>query len=63
MKWLWGVAGANPPAETRWLYQRALICQRFPAYTLEALKRAPAREILQAMELLDLAAQAQSKSG
>jgi hypothetical protein len=55
------VDGASPSAEVRWLYQRALICQRFPAYKLEDLRGAPAVEIMRAMALLDLAAQAQQK--
>jgi hypothetical protein len=41
------------------LYQRAQICQTFPAYRLEELKTLPAVEILQAMEMLSLVRQAQ----
>lgn len=61
VKWLWGVAGADPPAEVRWLYQRALVCRTFPAYKLHELRDGSAVEILRAMHLLDLAAQAQSR--
>ena len=42
------------------LYQRAVICQAFPAYKLHEVKGLPAREILQAMQLLKLAREAQS---
>lgn len=52
---------ASPPADVVLLYQRAIICQRFPAYKLSDLGReAPAAELLRALALLDLAQQAQN---
>ena len=41
------------------LFQYARICQRFPAYTLESLQNAPARDLLRALELLEIAAKIQ----
>ena len=38
------------------IYNRAVICKTFPAYTLESLKDTPARDVLIAMELLSTAA-------
>lgn len=46
-------ATPNPAHLT--LYQRAVICRRFPAYTLRALRDEPILEILDAVKLLDLA--------
>ena len=50
--------GARPPARLRWLYTRAVICQRFPGYRLhdfEGPDAVPIVPILQAMQLLDAA--------
>lgn len=41
------------------LYQRAQICQAFPAYKLHELRETPAIELLQAIKLLGLVRQAQ----
>jgi hypothetical protein len=46
-------ARPNPAHVT--LYQRAMICRRFPAYTLRTLREEPILEILDAVKLLDLA--------
>ena len=49
---------ANPPARLVWLYQAALICQRFPAYTLDRVMEMPGsqvRDLLLAMRLLGIA--------
>lgn len=46
------------PARLRWLYQCALICQAFPAYTLEDVRHLPGsqlRDALTALQLLALA--------
>ena len=43
------------PTEILALWERVTICRVFPAYTLETAGRAPARDIRQAMHLLDLA--------
>lgn len=42
------------------LYNRAIVCKTFPAYTLETARAAPARDLHVAMALLDLAAKAQT---
>lgn len=47
---------ANPSPRLKALYQRALVCRTFPAYRLSDLGPGePASEILQAMQLLDIA--------
>ncbi len=51
---------AEPDPRLVGLYQRAVICQTFPAYKLHEVRDAPARELLQALELIDLARKAQS---
>ena len=43
-----------------WLYQRAVICQTFPAYRLEELQDAPIVDILRAVELIGLARQVEN---
>lgn len=50
---------AHPDPRMVLLYQRAMICQTFPAYKLSDLGRdAPALEIMQALELMALARKA-----
>lgn len=44
-----------------WLYTRAVICQAFPAYKLSDLEDEPLPDLLQALELLDIARKALSK--
>lgn len=58
MRWVGGMR-ANPDPRMVGLYNRARICQTFPAYKLHELRDVPAAEILQAMRLLSLAAQVQ----
>lgn len=60
-KWLWGVAGAQPSSRWIGLYQRACVCRMFPAYRLGELRETEAAEILQAMELMNVADKALSK--
>jgi len=43
------------PTDVLALWERVTICKIFPAYTLETARRAPARDIRQAMQLLDIA--------
>lgn len=47
------------PSRLASLYQRALICETFPAYRLEDLTTIPARDLLQAVELVSIARQVQ----
>lgn len=54
MKWLAGMHNTCP-VKLQSLYTRARICQEFPAYKLHELRDAPAGELLQAIELLNLA--------
>lgn len=55
--------GAAPPPRLRWLYTRAVICQRFPAYKLEDVDDAPIVDLLQALELLNTADKLRATSG
>lgn len=59
MRW---VAGMHNQVNPRWvqLYQRAVICQTFPAYKLEDFDTVSMAELLQAVELLDTARKAQT---
>ena len=50
----------QPDPRLVWLYFRARICQEFPAYKLHELRDLPAIEIMQAMELVELAKKARS---
>lgn len=62
MRWAAGAAGDNQPAR-RWmtLYQLASLCQAFPAYRLSELRNSPdGRELMLALQLIDLAHRAQS---
>ena len=59
MKWVVGMHAA-PDSRLVWLYQRAQICRAFPAYKLHEVAALPARDILQAMALMDAVAKAQS---
>jgi hypothetical protein len=45
------------------IYNRAVILKAFPGYTMESLKRAPARDLYLAMELLDTARKVQQTDG
>lgn len=36
---------ATPEARLVWLYQAALICERFPAYTLDRVREMPGSEV------------------
>lgn len=51
------MAGSSVSPRLASLYQRAQICQTFPAYKLEDLDHLPVRDLLQAMELLSIARQ------
>lgn len=55
MKWVGGMDSEVDP-ELIAIYNRAVICKTFPAYTLQSLKDTPARDVLIAMELLSTAA-------
>lgn len=41
------------------LYNRAMVCKAFPAYTLETARHANARDVYMALEMLDVAAKVQ----
>lgn len=58
-RWLAGVEGAMPDPRLVGLYWRAQVCQVFPAYKLHELRDLPAGDIMQAMQLLDIARQVQ----
>jgi hypothetical protein len=60
VKWAGGIDDARPDPRDVGLYQRARICQRFPAYTLRGLRDEPAGEIMRAIELIALADKAAS---
>lgn len=51
---------AHPDPRLVSIYQRALICRTFPGYRLHELRDTPAVELLTAMKLLEIAAQAAS---
>ncbi len=51
---------AEPDPQLVLLYQRAVICKTFPAYTLHELRNQPLREIMWAVQLLDIAQKVQS---
>ncbi len=55
----WAGPGPDPLADLQSLYGRAQICRTFPAYKLEDLDGdAPVLELLEALELLDVAQKA-----
>ena len=53
-----GMHGPPPDPHLVWLYHRATIARTFPAYKLHELRDLPATELMQAMQLLNLAQQA-----
>ena len=59
MRWVAGMHNQVNP-RLAGLYQRAVICQTFPAYKLEDLDDAPLGELMQALELLTTARQVQT---
>lgn len=62
MRWKVG-ASAEIDSKVKQTYQHAIICKTFPAYKLGDFARMPGREyraILHALDLLNLAAQADS---
>lgn len=58
-KWVAGVPNAVDPGLVH-LYNRAMVCKAFPAYTLESARHANARDVWLALEMLDVAAKVQS---
>jgi hypothetical protein len=57
-KWVAGVPNTVQP-ELVHLYNRAMVCKAFPAYTLESARHANARDVWLALEMLDVAAKVQ----
>lgn len=53
---------ADPPPRLVWLYQRALICQTFPAYRLDEIRGRTLIELTQAMKLIDTVRQIHQKA-
>ena len=53
---------ASPPPELVWLYQRARLCQQFPAYRLDEIRGRTLIELMQASRLLDTVRQVHSKT-
>jgi len=44
---------ASPPSRLVWLYQRAALCQAFPAYRLDEIRGQTLIDLMQAARLLD----------
>jgi hypothetical protein len=59
VKWSAGMHAEPNPADVV-LYQRAVICQTFPAYKLSDLDHESAPMLLRALELLNTARKVQS---
>lgn len=54
---------ANVDPELVGIYNRAVILKAFPGYTMAGLKRAPARDLYLALELLETARKVHSSDG
>ena len=59
MKWVAGLPSAVDPGLIH-LYNRAILCKAFPAYTLESARFANARDVWRALEMLNLASKVES---
>ncbi len=51
---------ANPPPHLVWLYQRAALCQQFPAYRMEEIRGQTLIDLMQAARLIDTVRKVQS---
>lgn len=61
-KWIGGMHSTVDP-ELVAIYNRGVILKAFPGYTMQSLKRAPARDLYVALELMETARKVHQSDG